>query len=65
MCLAIGAVLLIAGYIAYRIGKKQDGAKLAELKAAREEEMDERIRGIHGAVPLAGKNNSMSENNKE
>ena len=65
MCLAIGAVLLIAGYFAYRIGKKQDGAKLAELKTAREEEMDERIREIHGAVPLAGKNNLSADNDKE
>ncbi len=51
-CLVIGVVLLVAGYMAYKTGQKQDGAKLAELKEARQAEMDDRIREIHGDVPI-------------
>ena len=51
-CLVIGAVLVVAGYMVYKTGQKQDGAKLAELKEARQAEMDDRIREIHGDVPI-------------
>lgn len=52
-CLALGVAMLIGGFAAYKIGKKQDGANLAELAELRFEEMDDRIREIHGDVPIA------------
>ena len=33
--LALGVAMLIAGFAAYKIGKKQDGTRLKELEAKR------------------------------
>ena len=51
--LVIGIVCLIAGFIAYSYSKKTEFARLAELEERRNEDLDERIREIHGDVPLA------------
>ena len=51
--LALGVAMLIAGFAAYKIGKKQDGAQLKELEAKRNEELDNRILEIHGFLPVA------------
>ena len=51
--LALGVAMLIAGFAAYKIGKKQDGTRLKELEAKRNEELDNRILEIHGFLPVA------------
>lgn len=51
LCRWIGIVMIVGGAVIWYIGKKTEGAKLKELKAAREEKLDERIKEIHGKVP--------------
>jgi len=51
LCVALGAVLVVAGLVLVRIGKKTEGPKLKELESIRKERLDDVIRGFHGALP--------------
>ncbi len=53
IAVALGIGCLVTGFVIYRIAKKQEGARLAELEEERNRLLDERIREIHGDVPLA------------
>ena len=51
LCLAIGAVLMIAGAVMVRVGKKTEGPALEALRPARKKKLDDMIKELHGTVP--------------
>ena len=51
LCLAIGAILMIAGAVMVRVGKKTEGPALEALRPARKKKLDDMIKEMHGIVP--------------
>ncbi len=51
ICVALGAIMLIAGAIMVRVGKKTEGPKLKELQVTRKKELDNMITALHGTLP--------------
>lgn len=51
ICLALGVIMIIAGIIIRKIGKKTEAPSLKALEEGRKHELDEMLREIHGAVP--------------
>ncbi|MEG1592986.1 MAG: APC family permease, partial [Oscillibacter sp.] len=51
VCIGVGVVLILAGLVMARIGKKTEGPQLKELQLRRKQQLDEMIRELHGAVP--------------
>lgn len=53
ICKWVGIILILVGAAIWYVGKKTEGPQLQALQERRNKQLDERIRSLHDAVPLA------------